>query len=186
MIGDGTDAMSPDERYEQAALAQLGERRNRPRHFVVLGALALVVALIVTLFAWVSQVRAARELARRENDLTTLAMLTGEWLALSATDESGEDEDRRIVQSRVRELATRAGMTAVPPLAQPRLDTYQNARRARYRYDIRDESLEALMSWVDLMLGEFRGAWVHEIEIKPSGNAWQLQVVFARWEQAST
>lgn len=188
MIGE-TDAprMTPDERYEQAAIAQMGERRNRPTHFVVLGALALCVAVVAVLVAWFARGAAAEELARRESRLEELATLTSEWVALSQSDEGEASEDRRIPQSRVRELASQAGMSATPPLAQPRIDTYQNARRAKYSYsNVRDESLEALMTWVRLMLEEFPGAWVHEIEIKPSGNAWQLEVVFARWEQTST
>lgn len=186
MIDDRT-LMTPDERYEQAALAQMGERRNRPKHFVVLGALALFVAMIALGVTWYTRLSAARDLERREERLVELAGLASEWLALSQTEESESGESRDgILQSRVRELATQAGMSAVPPLAQPRIDNYQNARRARYRYNVRDKSLASLMSWVDLMLGEFRGVWVHEIEVKPSGDEWQLQVVFARWEQSST
>ncbi len=184
MMGDGR--MTPDERYEQAALAQMGARRNRPRHLVVLGATVLVVAMIVTIFAWTSQAGAARDLAKRETQLETLAELTAEWKVLSASEESADNIDRRFQQSRVRELATQAGMVNAPPLAQPRLDTYKDTRRARYRYSVSDKSLASLMTWVDLMLSEYRGVWVHEIEIKPSGDTWQMQVVFARWEQTST
>ena len=165
MIGESDiPRMTPDERYEQAAIAQIGERRNRPTHFVVIGALA-----------------------SREAKLQELASLTSEWLALSKRESSEESEDERIPQSRVRELAAQAGMVATPPLAQPRIDNYQNARRAKYSYpNVRDKSLEALLTWVRLVLAEFKGVWVHEIEIKPSGDAWQLEVVFARWERTST
>lgn len=183
---DEQSRMTPDERYEMAALAQMGERRNRPTHFVVLGALALVVSLVAVGVTWYGRASAASELERRERRLVELADLTSRWLALSQTQESEGGDEGRIPQSRVRELATRAGMSAAPPLAQPRIDNYQNARRERYRYSVRDKSLEALMTWVDLMLSEFRGVWVHEIEVKPSGDEWQLQVVFARWEQSST
>ena len=183
---DDRARMTPDERYEQAALAQMGERRNRPKHLLVLGVLALCVAFIALVGAWYTRAGAARELERRESRLVELAELTSEWLALNQTEESESGDEGRIPQSRVRELATQAGMSAVPPLAQPRIDPYQNARRERYRYNVRDVSLASLMSWVDLMLGEFRGVWVHEIEVKPSGNEWQLLVVFARWEQSST
>jgi hypothetical protein len=188
MIGESDiPRMTPDERYEQAAIAQIGERRNRPTHFVVIGALALCVAVVAVLVAWFSRGAAAKELASREAKLQELASLTSEWLALSKRESSEESEDERIPQSRVRELAAQAGMVATPPLAQPRIDNYQNARRAKYSYpNVRDKSLEALLTWVRLVLAEFKGVWVHEIEIKPSGDAWQLEVVFARWERTST
>jgi len=186
MIASDQPTMTPDERYEQAALAQIGERRNRPRHFVLLGGVVFLIALIVVIFAWTKQGRASADLSKRERDLATLVNLTSEWIALSETEASTEDEDRRIPESRVRELASRAGMAKQPPLAKRNIDNYKDARRARYRYDVSDESLGALMTWVDLVLSEFGGAWVHEIELKPSGNTWQLQVVFARWERTST
>ena len=43
--------MSPDERYDQTAIALAATRRNRPRHLVGVGAAALALAGLVLLVA---------------------------------------------------------------------------------------------------------------------------------------
>ncbi|MEZ6244046.1 MAG: hypothetical protein R3B57_13500 [Phycisphaerales bacterium] len=180
-------AMSPDDRYDLASSARAAERRNRPKHLLALSGAMLALGLLLLLVAWGSRAASARATANQERELEQIAKLSSEIVAkrrLVEEQEGGGDEGR-IPDSRVRELAVRAGMTTVPPIAEVRTDSSNNAVRRRYKYAVKEESLEPMLEWVRLVLSEFRGAWVHEIEIKPSGRQWSLEVSFARWEQTS-
>ncbi len=183
-----TRALSADDRYDLAAQAKASERRNRPKHLLVVSGAVLAIGVLVLVVAWGSRASAAGATVRQERELEKIAQLSSEIVAkrqLLAAQEGGGD-DGGIPDSRVRELATRAGMTSVPPIAVVRRDpSSSNAVRLRYRYTVREETLEPMLEWVRLVLDEYRGAWVHEIVIKPSGRQWSLEIVFARWEQTS-
>ncbi len=183
---DGSITLSADDRYDLAAQAKAAERRNRPKHLLIAGGVILVIGLGLLVVAFGSRAAAAAVVARQQRDLEEIGRLASEIVAkreLDAAQDGGGDEGR-IPDSRVRELATRAGMTSVPPFADVRSDASNNEVRRRYRYTVREETLEPMLEWVRLVLAEYRGAWVHEIEIKPAGRLWSLEVVFARWEQA--
>lgn len=179
--------MSPDDRYELAASARAAERRNRPKHFLGFTGAMLALGLVVLAVAWGTRAASARATAGQERELREIARLSSEIVAKRrlVEEQEGGGDSGRIPDSRVRELAVRAGMVSVPPFADVRMDASNNAVRRRYRYAVREDSLEPMLEWVRLVLAEFRGAWVHEIEIKPAGRQWSLDVTFARWEQTS-
>lgn len=178
-------ALSADDRYELATAAQSAERRNRPRHLVIVALAVLVVGLAMLLAGVVKRGAAASSTARQQAQLERIGALASEIIArreLEAERSEGGGEGQ-IRDSRVRELAVRAGMSAEPPLANVRADPDANGVRRRYRYTVRDDALAPMLEWVRLILTEYRGAWVHEITIKPVARQWSLEVVIARWEQ---
>lgn len=180
--------MTEDERYDGALAATGAERRNRPRHLVVLGVLALVVALLALGWAWTSRASAREALGSRRRELAQIRSLGAELTALRAQRTFRSDEEDLFrtptdMLSRLKDLAAEAGLESSPPVPVEREVNLQAGSRREWPYSVTDASLDALLGWVRLAGERIPGTFAQTIELRPAGSRWRLDVTFARYER---
>ncbi|MEZ6317275.1 MAG: hypothetical protein R3B49_00785 [Phycisphaerales bacterium] len=181
--------MTEDERYDGAAIAAATERRNRPRHFVVLGAAALGIALLALLFAWTARGTAREQLDARRAEMAQIESLGNELAALRSAKLVRTDDDTLFrtpsdMLTRLSDLASEAGLESEPPVPVERPVNLEAGRRREWPYSVTDPSLDALLAWVRLAVERIPGTFPQTIELRPAGNRWRLDVTFARYERA--
>ena len=185
--------LSDDDRYEIAARADAGERSNRPTHLVFFGGLVLGVALLAAAIAWRADGAAANDLRRKSNELATikersqtLADLVQRQVEAPTNDEYAPIPD---MLSRLQNAAREAGLETLPEVPRTENESFQNARRVNYRYSsrdrsqVRDPSLEKMLSWVSIATERIPGLYVRQISLKPQANSWLMEVTFSRYER---
>jgi hypothetical protein len=184
-----TTRIGSDERYELAASAAASERRARPTHLVVLGALALMVTMIATGLGWRASANAERDLARLQRDAASISSLVAqiESLEAAAAEQSGDDPYTPIpdLLSRLSQLAEQVGLEY--PLALPKNQEPQTRGSSRlliYPYTIRDSSLSRVLEWIDQALTRVPGLRVRALKLTPSARNWVVEVTLARYERA--
>lgn len=185
---DPRPPMSPDERYDQAVIALAATRRNRPRHLVALGGAALALAALLLLVAWTSRRAAAAEVQREQTELATIAQLEAELAQLRAAAAATPDSARIFetpprILSQFVELATEAGMTENPPIPRTRSINIDGGKRVEWPYTITTPSLQIPLEWIRLCMERIPGTFVSGLKVRPQGNQWQVEVVFARYER---
>lgn len=181
--------MSPDERYDQTAIALAATRRNRPRHLVGVGAAALALAGLVLLGAWNSRRAAAGDLAREQSELATIAQLEAELNELRAAAAATPDSARIFetpprILSQFVELAAEAGMTDSPPIPRQRSINVDGGTRVEWPYTVTTPTLQTPLNWVRLCMERIPGTFVSGLKVRPAGQQWQVEVVFARYERS--
>lgn len=181
--------LSEDDRYGLASAAEAGSRANRPSHLVTIGVLALMLALVVGLFAWRADASAARKLRQDARALATLKQSAERLAELEAQAATSTTEDRyRPIPdmfSRLGNLARESGLQSVPDII-PRTvnESATNARRVNYIYTgIRTESIDKVIQWAGLTCERVPGMHLRRLGIKPQANAWLVDVTFARYER---
>jgi len=185
--------LTEDDRYEIAARAEAGARANRPTHLVLIAGLALFVAAAAAGLGWRADSGAAQSLRIKSNELVTInersAVLAG--LVQQQVESPQDDRNAPIsdMLSRLENAAREAGLDTLPGVPRTENESFQNARRVNYRYSsrdrnqVRDQSLEKLLTWVSLATERIPGLYVRHISLKPQQNAWLMDVTFARYER---
>jgi len=184
-------ALSDDDRSRHALTASRSARRSRPRHLVVLAALLVAVAAVV---AWSS----SRSLAKAERSVTYQRGVATQVVDASAKlaqlrqagtiEGSGENDAIPQLRSRVAQAAADAGLAnpnVLPSseraeLRRPGLNSIQG----KFVYDVRDQSLGALVRWVELATRDVPDLEVYSVKLLPEAQQWHLIVTFSRWERA--
>jgi hypothetical protein len=185
--------LSEDDRYEIAARAEAGARANRPTHLVLIGGLALLIAAGGAGLAWRADAAAASALKRKSNELvlinersSVLADLVQRQIEAPQDDQNAPIPD---MLSRLQNAAREAGLDTLPEVPRTENESFQNARRVNYRYtardrsQVRDQSLEKMLTWISLATERIPGLYVRQISLKPQANAWMMEVTFARYER---
>lgn len=179
--------MSDDDRDDLASMAEASGRRNRPTWMIVGGGLLLLV-MLVWLVLSVRAVGANESRANRAaNQLESIQTLAAELQTLEQIAAArGPNEFGAVIPdllSRVEALAEPSGMSARPPVPQRTNDAVPGGRRVRLRYSVNDQSLSAMLAWVDRASQEVPGLYPYSINITPAGQRWTMTVVFARFER---
>lgn len=180
--------MSEDERYEQALTASASERRNRPRHLLLIPLILFCIAGLVLSFAIYSRETSRLRLEQQQQRFERLVTGVAQLRELESTDTGSNStvfDPIPDLLSRMEGYATQAGLRDVPKVPQQRTDRTQGAVQMRYIYaGVTDPSLEALMNWVRTAKGGVPGLFVHSITLRPMpGRGWTMDVTFARWER---
>ncbi len=183
-----TRRLSDDDRYSLAARAEAGARANRPTHLVAIAGLALLLCLVVAGFAWRADSAAARSLRRESFTLDNIRVRADRLAELRADLASAPTDDRYRpipdILSRMSNLATEAGMTGTVPVPTTGTNLFQESRRLTYQYrNLRVDSLDAVIRWVNLCTERIPGLHPTGIKITPQANAWQVDIMFARFER---
>lgn len=180
---------SPDERFALAAAAAGSERRNRPRHLVIFATILLVASLIYLGVAVGERGRARAVVGRQTREAERLAAMAAELVKLeqqaAASATGGVGAPMSDLTSRLERFAADAGL--VQPLNHRRGagEPRGGAVLYRYPYDIRDPSLENVMTWFQKSVEGIPGLEIQSLKIRPEPNAWFVQVTFSRWERTS-
>ncbi len=188
--------MSPpsidDLRSRLAAQASRAEQRNRPR-VLILG--AAVLFAVGAWFAWDGFQRrsdasgqAAAAQRNAEATLAAASRLQGLIASTSGQDGPEPSEPTSGLLSRIEALGPRAGLKSRVPIGslstKPERSLGWNQVRATYT--IRDESMNAILTWVNMVVGDIPGMEVHTITIRPEAAEWVVIVIFSRWEKAES
>lgn len=182
--------MSEDERYEQAMSAAASERRNRPRHLLLIPLLLFCIAGLVLAFALFSRETARLRLEQQEMryDRLVEGVVQLRQLSLDSQDSNGHNslgEPINDLLSRMETYATQAGLQEKPRVPQQRRDSTRGAVRPRYIYPaMTDRSLSALLDWLRISQNNVPGLFVYSITLRPvPSRGWSMDVTFARWER---
>lgn len=180
--------LSDDDRYSLAARADAGARANRPTHLVAIAGLALLLCLTVAAFAWRADASAASALRRESSTLDNIRVRADRLAELRADLAAAPTDDRYRpipdILSRMSNLATEAGLTGTIPVPVTGSNPFQESRRLTYQYrNLRVDSLEPFVRWVNLCIERIPGLHPTGIKITPQANAWQVDIMFARFER---
>lgn len=180
--------LSSDDRYELASRAQNQLRLNYPRHLIVLGLIAVVIAAIVLAAAWQTRSSAQADNQRSARALVTIEGLIAEIRTIRSAqaDRSQEDLFQPLpeILSRLQSYGTQAGLENDVGLPRnPNSRPVGNATLRTYPYTIRDGSLESLLNWLRISQREIPGLEIRELTIQPGGQLWTMSVVLSRYER---
>lgn len=180
--------LSPDERYEAAALAAGRQRRNQPRGLVVLGGVLFLGACLALAGAWAARSGAEGVLSGERERTLEVQRLSAELEAyrqarlLDPTSAQLYEPDPNF-RSKVSDFARRAGLVNVPPVPAQSNRPVQGGRRVDWPYALTEPDLAPVVEWVRLILSEIPGTFVTSIEIRPQGNNWRVQVTISYYEK---
>lgn len=179
-------------RFELAAMAASAARRNRPTHLILMGFVLALVAAIALLVSFL-QYQSAQEALRRQSTfgrevLDRVAELKA-WQKVVAEGKTKPVSAQTEVGSILQAAAAKAGLKASANLIPSRSQAptrFQDVQRRKISYDdVRDESLEVLLKWLENATKDVPGLEVYDLQVRPEANVWAIKVTFARWERAS-
>lgn len=185
--------LTDDDRARQSMDALRAERRSQPRHLIALAAVLVLVAGGVT-WSSSSSLAAARKSLKfqqtQAEDIAIAAAQLNQLRAASATEGSRENEAVPQLRSRIAQAAADAGLknpnilpsSERPELRRPGLNSIQR----KFSYDLRDESLPALLKWIELATRDVPDLEVYSVKLLPEQQQWHLLVTFSRWERADS
>lgn len=180
--------LSPDERYEAAAIASARQRRNQPRGLVIFGGVLFVGACLALVGAWVSRASAQDELQSQRDETAEVQRLAAELEAYrvaradnaAGTQIFAPDPNFR---SKVASMATRAGMENEPPVPNESNRVVQGGVRVDWPYTLTEPDLSTVLEWIRLVTMQIPGTFVSNIEVKPQGSQWRVEVTLSYYEE---
>lgn len=179
-------------RAELSASAARTQRANRPQLIVIIAALGLMSALVFLFLSWRAKSDAETTLRRNESFAKSALESAARLRALKAkatqnrTADQGADVLTQL-RSRLQDTAELAGVkqakTMLPRNTRSNRSPTGKSVQNLYDYEVRDESLPALLTWVERSTTDVQGLEVSSISILPEATQWTMRVTFARWEK---
>ena len=190
----GTRAqLDEDGRYALAAGAQATARRNKPRWMVQLATLTLAIAGIVLIIGIGAQGKAKAQAQRETRSMQEIRDAIDELDVLSATQDDGGPtligDFLPNLLSTMETLARRAGIEdRLPTPRESTSDTAPGAVAKRYDYTLTSVHLDRLLEFVQLATERIDAMQVYSLRLRitrgrQQDGAWELNVVFQRWER---
>lgn len=189
----GHAQLDEDGRYALAAGAQATARRNRPRWMVQLASLVLAVAGIVLIIGLGAQGKAQ---ARAERETRSMQEIRDAIEQLDVLSNAQDDGGAALIGdflpnllSTMETLARRAGIEERLPTPRERTtDTAPGAVAKRYEYTLTSVHLDRLLEFVQLATDRIDAMQVYSLRLRitpgrQQDSAWELNVVFQRWER---
>lgn len=181
-------------RLTAATAAARAERRNRPKHLLLLALTLLMFSAL--LLGWSALARSRASKAYRNQRASAEAIVTQtdvlRRLMQESTDAAGasrprEGESIHNRLSRFQELGAQAGLkNLTAPQAKGADRATANGWVQRWlTYNVKDESLDSLMAWMRLAIEDIHGLEVKSVRLVPEANQWSLNVTFSRNERAT-
>jgi hypothetical protein len=185
-----TPSAIDDLRQDLTSAAASSQRRNTPLFLVLLSLLGLVLCA-----GWAWHCRSLAKDAARDADLAKLkakeitlaaAKLRGLMEAEAAGNGVRASQPMSQLLSVIEAAGARAGLKKQLPVGSrvPQPRNAEGWQQVKLTYAVRDESLAAVMKWIDLAQEEVEGLAVSAIKIRPEANEWSVNVTFSRWEKA--
>ncbi len=176
-----------DLRQDMAMEASRNERANRPVSWVVVAGVCLLVMLAWLLKSAAARMGADRDLARQRTTSGEMLQLVAELQQLEkAAAERGAAELGKPLpdmRTRIGRAATTAGMKTEPVPSTRTEGGQPGVVRQRLTYDVKDESLASIVSWLHGAVADVPGLEVYSVRLKPEPTQWSVNVVFTRWER---
>lgn len=176
-----------DLRDHLAGAAARREQHNRPTVLLVAGGLLFAVTLVVLLVAVGQRLAADRALAQARTQAQDMgakaARLEQLTQASSQKGRAGIGAPIETIRSRISAVAREAGVKGDVPLPTPKMGAKgPGARQQRLQYEVRDESLDNLLAWMQNAVRDVPGLEVYAVTLRPEAAAWYCKVTFSRWE----
>ncbi len=187
MSRSGQTILTEDDRAMLADEAAAHERAARPRHLVLLAALLLACALAGLSVSWKRFSNASEKARNEERTAAETALLTKRLKDLTAAIEAagprmGEQPTQML--SMISDAASASGLTNPLPLPAKRTERGRGgAQQALLTYDVKDQSLPAILGWIDQATKSVSGLEVQKLLVKPEPQQWSVSVTLARWER---
>jgi hypothetical protein len=181
------NALNADDAAASLALtAARTQRRNQPQFLVLLGVLALVGAAVWTTVKWsasraaADRADAARSQAQRAMEAVAKLQAYG-----AASQNAGPAVAPANIRSTIESAGTRAGLSkAVGVGSQSTSRTGDDKwNQVKYAYTLRDESLAAMLRWVEIVKQDVPDLEVSAMTVVPEANEWRLTVTYVRFER---
>jgi hypothetical protein len=173
--------------------AQLGsealrqESQNRPVKLVFIAGVVLVASTIFLAIGISKRFSADAKLDKARTQATEMLSLADRLDKLKAASQQREGGNLGVpiesIRSRIMSAGTQAGLKS--PVQLPRQDKSRggaDAVQQRLTYDVHDESLDAIVRWIEAALAGTSGLEVYALSIRPETNQWNCKVTFSRWE----
>lgn len=181
--------LDAEQRFELASIAARDERRNRPAHWLLFATLFFVFSLLALFWAGWSRAAAEKSLGDQRYIAQQTSEICGQILALRKQGaEQGDRASQPVsqIRSRLQAIGVEAGIKGKIPLPKDDEERKGASKRVKFTFaNVQDESLPALLGWLDRAVNEIPGVEVYSVSIRPQANQWLLNVTFARWERAS-
>jgi hypothetical protein len=172
---------------ELGMVARRSEGQNRPVRLVYITGAVLVASVIFLAIGISKRFAADASLERSRTRAVELLSLADrlEKLKAAAQDREGGSLGVPIegIRSRIRAAGAEAGLKS--PLPLPKDDNAKGTSEAVQRrliYEVRDESLDAVVRWMEIALRGTSGLEVYALTVRPEANQWYCKVTFSRWE----
>jgi len=189
-----SSAATPSQALEQetammlAAAAARAQRRNRPAWLVLLGVAVLLAGAIFAWSSWAEhgeqRARARRAKAEADRVLAAAARLK----AMNDAEAGGEGP--RVVEtgnvlSRIEAAGSRVGLSKPVGVGTRNVTARRELKlnQVRISYNVRDESLGAVLAWAEEAVRDVPGLEVFNLTVRPEAAEWSVNIVFSRWER---
>lgn len=177
-----------DLRGALAAQASRAEQRNRPRALVIGAVIVLAIGAWFAWAGWQRNTDAARDARAAQQNAEKTLDAAGRLRAMMADDGHGGVQAHvpmTSLLSRIEALGIRAGLKARVPIGTTNVKRENLLRwnQVKTSYIIKDESMNAVLSWVNMVVAEVPGMEVHSITVRPDATEWVVTVIFSRWEK---
>jgi hypothetical protein len=178
--GDAADA-----KFELATAAAGAERANKPKTLIVIAGALLAVAVIATGMALSSRLAAQRKLDTERGRATEMVTLAAKLKQLNEASAGGKRTGRiTLLPTTLNQAARAAGIKTDPVMRNMPDSRNGDVVRKKMEYDVRDESLEAILRWIDSATKQVQGLEVFSFNVKPESQVWHAKVTFSWWENA--
>ncbi len=176
-------------RSELAARAAAREQKNKPRGFLYLGILVVLVGLIYLMFGR-SVLSSAMDTRRQEVSTATSVRMQAARLQrhreATAAAGAGRFDSVPNVTTLANSAAQAVGLTPAPPLSRQRQNDQGDIIEQIYEYDrVTSRDLEALIGWVAQVQDMVPGVEMTRMDLAPQRTQWQLSITFVKPELAS-
>jgi len=179
--GDATQALG--------IAAARSARRNRPMFLIVLALLTLAFGLGYAFTGWLKYRDARAQATRAQQFSARVLDTTAKLKAMQENESAGGSgprpgESGGNVLSRIEGAGPRAGLTKSVPVGSTNRQRNREVGwdQVLITYNIKDPSLDAILKWAELAVGEVAGLEVSNIALRPEQTEWSMTVVFSRWE----
>ncbi len=181
--------LTRDDRDELATAALVAERRNRPRGLVILCGIVAAITVVVLLWSTVSVFRARSAQSDQLGYLTQTQSLVATLQSLRSSGQNNGLEDPfeplPNLLTTIEDLAVGAGLVK-PNLPTRTREGRGSIREVRRKYrQFRENDIAKVLTWIDSVVSDIPGVFIHQLKIDPVENTWIIDVTFSRWERQS-
>lgn len=184
-----TTGTSIDElKGELGVAAARQQAQNRPVKLLVVTGAVFLAAVIFLVVGVSKRYSADQDLLRAKNQASEILRLSERLNALKATAQQREGQGLGLkidmIRSRIVSAGPEAGLKNPLPLPRDLTPGRGGAEaiQRRFEFDMRDESLAAIIRWIEISLERTSGLEVYAIALKPEATQWSCKVTFSRWE----